>query len=52
MREFQEILLKNLEEAREWSMMYLFKMRTLEHTFRQDPAASEQQDISVTERKD
>ncbi|KYN14337.1 hypothetical protein ALC57_13504 [Trachymyrmex cornetzi] len=27
-------------------------MRTLEHTFRQDPAASEQQDISVTETKE
>ena len=33
-------------------MMHLFKMRTLEHTFRQDPAASKQQDISVTETKE
>lgn len=32
-------------------MVYLFKVRTLEHTFRQDPAASEQQDISARENE-
>lgn len=32
--------------------MCLFKMHTLEHSFRQDPAASEQQDISARETED